>query len=101
MKALEAARRVQRERGYVVLGFLPNELLEAKQQIPPSIGMAAHNFGGQNFALSDGWCLKIYGATNRADWESQFALLFPGKNDQNPKLKGQSFWRARLFQDAS
>ena len=99
MRALEAARRVQRERGYVVLGFPPNELLEAKRQVPPSVGMALNNFGGQD--LSFGWCLEIYDETNRADWESQFALLFPGKKDQNPKLKGQSFWRARLFQDAS
>ena len=86
--ALGAASRMQRERGYVVIGIVPSNTSEY------ITGRKLDDFAGE---WLEGYILRVAGPTNRADWAKQFAKLF-GKTalDPNTPQAGERFFRCQL-----
>ena len=82
-----AAVKMQKERGYVVIGFPPP--VDGEDPIPT----IHREYAG---ALLTSHNLMIIGPTDRADWEAQVTAIFGPKhcaNRSHPPLDGQRFYR--------
>ena len=90
MTGEDAAIRMQRERGYVVIAFPP--ATENEAPIP-----SVHTEFASAPLLSHELIIKT--TTNRKDWEQQVEAIF-GKGHpackKNPPLFGQRFFRCEL-----
>lgn len=82
----EHARRIMRERGYIVIGF-------------PGLGLPKHagaefsNWGGGPL---DGYVLRVIGRTTKADWLAQKRALFGYRIDTTLYAKWSRFFRCDL-----
>ena len=87
-----AAVKMQKERGYVVIGFPPP--VDGEAQIPT----IHREFAGALLASHN---LMIIGPTDRADWETQVVAIFGPKhraNRSHPPLDGERFYRGTLME---
>jgi hypothetical protein len=87
-----AAIKMQKERGYVVIGFPPP--LEGEATIPS----IQTEFASAELLFHK---LVITGSTDRADWEAQVAAIFGAKspvNKRHPPADGQRFFRCTLME---
>jgi len=86
-----AALKASKESGYVVVGFLHNEIV-----VPESmIGLVLSTFAGKKLPNH---VLKITSLTDRAEWEAQAILLFGNaRHDTCPPADGESFYRCELM----
>jgi hypothetical protein len=90
----EAAVKMQKERGHVVIGCPPQDTF-------PKIGSRITTFAG---ALLFDHILLVIGETDRQDWESQVAAIFGPKhrnNKKHPPRPGQRFFSCTLEDDES
>jgi hypothetical protein len=86
MKALDAAEKMMKERGYVVIGIRPDGQSR-------HVGSVEYSFGAR--LLQRGHTLVVSDETNRADWDAQWNALLPEKA-QDPPEEGQRFYRCWL-----
>lgn len=90
-KALRAAKKMMKERGYVVVGIAPGKL-------PPTLRGLLDNLGGHT--LGDDHVLRVDRPTTQADWKHKFQALFgPSAIDPNtPEFRRDgTFWRTTLL----
>lgn len=88
MTGLDAAKKMMKERGYVVVGILPH--------LPCKVGEILFNFAG---AYLDDHELVVTKPTDLADWDAQVLAIFgdPKKDKNGKKVKGGgTYWRATL-----
>lgn len=90
MEAIEAARRMVRERGYVVIAILPAFAYRPGDRTP--------HFGGA--ALQEGAQLQIDSATDREDYAVQAVALFGSTEpiDKEPPVEIGGYWRCSLVE---
>ena len=81
--ATEAAKRMMKDRGYVVAGF---------KYVHHQPGDRLTDFGG--LLLKD-FVLYVTAQTDRADWDEQFKLLFQA--EKNPATDDGLFYRCQLL----
>jgi hypothetical protein len=90
MTAEEAAVKLQKERGHIVIGYPPNSALL------PMIGNRLYNFAGGALLHFD---LVMIGETDRKDWDVQVHALFGTrvpKRAKHPVEDGQTFYACTL-----
>ena len=94
MTGEDAAIKMQRERGHVVIGCPPQGKF-------PRIGDRLQRFAGYWLRMH---LLHVIGETDRPDWEEQVKAIFGPKhpaNKKHPALPGQRFFRCTLEDDES
>ena len=94
MTGEEAAIKMQKERGHVVIGCPPQDKF-------PQIGDHLQYFAGAFLQMH---VLHVIGETDRPDWEKQVKAIFGPKhraNKKHPPIPGQRFFSCTLEDDES
>jgi len=92
--AEEAAVKMQKERGHVVIGCPPQEKF-------PAIGDRTSNFAGGILQVHK---LRVIRKTDRPDWEEQVKAIFGPRhraNKKHPPMPGERFFSCTLEDDES
>jgi hypothetical protein len=93
MTATDAALKMMKQRGYVVVACLGEQLPEDE----PAVGNTLDKFAG---CFLPCYLLEITEPTDRADWEAQVLAIFgKPKRPLNGDDLTATFWRCKLIDD--